>query len=149
MLHACVQKCSYVYSKGEASAEMFIHIAIQNFTMWLSYTELRITAGQQTIFNRVVCPTTFSEICNDIWLHVKFTVIMSRQLSWFIMSTAYWCNTNQMYLLPSLIVSYITMFSLIWTVPVSYIPTGLPVWTSVLLIIFIQFVCPSLCKIEF
>ena len=34
-------------------AEMFIHLAIQNFTMWL-YIELRIIAGQQTISKPIV-----------------------------------------------------------------------------------------------
>ena len=48
--------------------EMFIHVAIQNFTMRVLYTELRITAGQLTISNRLCCMSNnISEICNAIW----------------------------------------------------------------------------------
>jgi len=31
-----------------SKVEIFIHVLIQNF-MWLSYTEVRVTAGQHTI----------------------------------------------------------------------------------------------------
>ena len=51
-----IQKCSYIVC---SKAEVFIHVAIQNFTMWLSFTEIRITAGQQTISDQcVLCLTT-------------------------------------------------------------------------------------------
>jgi len=44
---------------------MFIHVTIRNLIMWLSYTELKITAGFS--IKCVVCPINlFSEICNDI-----------------------------------------------------------------------------------
>ena len=99
-----MQKCSYVcVFKGRnlhTAAEMFIHVAIQNFTTWLLYIVLRITAGQQTItIDSVVCPITLDIRSNNL----KFTVlvIMSIQLSWRIMSTAYWCNENKIYLFPS------------------------------------------------
>jgi len=64
-----MQKCSYVcVLKGRnihTAAEMFIHVAIQNFTTWLSYIVLGITAGQQTItIDSVVCPITLEWI---IW----------------------------------------------------------------------------------
>ena len=39
--------------------ETFIHVAVQNLTMRLTYTELRITAdNRQFPVNCVVCPTT-------------------------------------------------------------------------------------------
>ena len=48
-------------------AETFICVAIQNVTTWLSYTELRIIAGQQTISDPLCCMSEhFSETCNDI-----------------------------------------------------------------------------------
>jgi len=62
-----MQKCSCVYSKVETLmlAEMFIHIAIQNFT---TYTELRTAENFLCwMFNH------FNEVCNNIWL--KFIVL--------------------------------------------------------------------------
>jgi len=59
-------------SKGE----MFIHVAIQNFTMWLLYTELGITAGQQTILtNCVVCLTTL--VRYPVGFDLKFTSVLT------------------------------------------------------------------------
>ena len=62
---------------------MFIHVAIQNFT-WSSYTELRATAGQQTISDQL-CRMS-DRFCEIVKYHFD---IISGQLSWLIVSTVY------------------------------------------------------------
>ena len=70
IIYAQRQKHSYMYRNHSAE-----NVAIQNL-MWLSYTKLRITAGQQTISNQVC--NHFSEIWKDIWWYdLKFTVLVS------------------------------------------------------------------------
>ena len=39
----------YICSK----VETLIHVTIHYFTMWLSYTELRVTAGEQAISDQL------------------------------------------------------------------------------------------------
>jgi len=57
--------------------------------MWLSYTEVRVTAGQHTISNQLCCMSDcFSEI-------VKYCFsIFPGHLSSLIVSTVYWYNRN-------------------------------------------------------
>jgi len=60
----------------------FIHVAIHYFTMWLSYTQLRVTAGQQTIPDQLCCTSDdFSEI-----MRYCFSIICGHML-WLIVST--------------------------------------------------------------
>ena len=77
------------------NAEMLIYMlkgrnvhTYSNF-MWLSYTELRKTAEQQTISEELCCMSDqFSEI-------VKYCFsIISGHLSWLIVSTVYCYNRN-------------------------------------------------------
>ena len=50
-----------------SNAETFVHVAIQNFTTWLSYTKFWKTAGQKTVpINCVVCPTAVAKYCLGI-----------------------------------------------------------------------------------
>jgi len=51
-----------------SKAEAFLHVAILNLTTCISYTELRITAGQQTISINCVVSNHCSEVRNDITL---------------------------------------------------------------------------------
>ena len=49
------------------------YTAIQNFTTWL-YTELRITAGQQTISNQLCCMSNQLILVEYVTICLKFTV---------------------------------------------------------------------------
>jgi len=53
------------------SRDIHIHVAIQNLTVWLSYTKLRITAEQQTISDQLCCISDyFSKISSEVRLEI-------------------------------------------------------------------------------
>ena len=64
-----VLKCRNGHVHSHRQKETFIHVCTRNVhtcsnSMQLSYTKLRITAGQQTILiNCVVCPNTSVKFC--------------------------------------------------------------------------------------
>jgi len=104
------KKCSYILC---SRAEVYIHVAIQNFTTWLSYTELRIRDGQQTISDQFCCMSDhFSKISSQVWLEIHCFTMFSWPLSLLIMSIAYWYIQQKLdnYIL----VSYIDQFKLSW-----------------------------------
>ena len=58
-----------------SKVEAFIHVATQYLTMWLLYTELRVTAEQQTISDQLCCMSDhLSEIVkllsHNLWTSV-------------------------------------------------------------------------------
>ena len=77
-----ISKYRLMLKNAHIKGATFIHVAIHYFIMCLSYTELRVTAGQQTISDQVRCMSDdFSEI-----MKYCFSIICGHLL-WLIVST--------------------------------------------------------------